>query len=183
MFVLPNIHPVSVAGFEIPSNNPLFLMLIGIHVLAALVCVVAGIVAMLSKKARGSHPKAGTVYYWGLMVVLVTVIIVSILRWEEDYRLFILGVLSFASAFMARKALIQKWKGWPFYHVSGMGLSYIILLTAFYVDNGRFLPVWRDFPQIVYWTLPGLIGIPIILVTLSRHRVVKEYKNEVSQIN
>ena len=25
-----------------------------------------------------------------------------------------------------------------------MGLSYILLLTAFYVDNGKSLPLWKD---------------------------------------
>lgn len=175
LIILLDGKPISIAGIEIPSDNPFFLLLIGIHVSAALVCVIAGLAAMLSKKESGIHPKAGTSYYVGLKVVLVTVILVSILRWKEDYYLFVLGVMSFVLAFVGRRARRQKWKRWPIYHVSGLGLSYIILVTAFYLDNGRFLPVWRDFPRIVYWTLPGLIGIPIILVTLFRHPVVKRY--------
>lgn len=166
--------PISVDGIEIPSNSPFFLALIAIHVCAALICVVAGIIAMLSKKEPGYHPKAGNTYYYALAVVLITVIIIAILRWKEDYPLFILGLLSFVLAFTGRKAERKGWKKWAVYHVIGMGFSYIILITSFYVDNGRFLPIWKNFPPIVYWTLPGIIGIPIILYVLLKHPVVRD---------
>jgi hypothetical protein len=52
---------------------------------------------------------------------------------------------------------------WLPYHFSGMGLSYIILLTAYYVDNGPRLPVWDRLPHIVYWGLPAAVGVPLIL--------------------
>jgi hypothetical protein len=169
-------EPISVGGITIPSNTPFFLTLISIHVLAALICVVAGIVAMLSEKKQGYHPKAGSVYFYSLLVVFLTVVVISILRWQEDYYLFLLGLLSFGMAFTGRRALKQKWRRWPIYHITGMGLSYIILLTAFYVDNGRFLPIWKYFSPVVYWTLPAIIGIPIIVINLMRHQVVKTYK-------
>jgi hypothetical protein len=166
-------NPVIIDGIVIPSDNPLFLGIIAVHVLAALICVIAGAFAMLSKKQPGTHPKAGSVYYYGLWIVFITVIIISILRWNEDYPLFILGSLSFGLAFTGRKAEKQKWKRWPVIHVLGMGFSYILLITAFYVDNGKFLPVWKNLPYIVYWTLPAIVGIPIIIRTLLRHPVVK----------
>jgi len=31
-----------------------------------------------------------------------------------------------------------------------MGVSYIVLLTAFYVDNGKSLPLWKELPPISY---------------------------------
>jgi hypothetical protein len=55
-----------------------------------------------------------------------------------------------------------------------MGLSYILLLTAFYVDNGHSLPLWRDLPTISYWLVPGAIGIPLIVYTLSRHPLMRQ---------
>ena len=166
--------PINIDGIVIPSDAPFFLALIAIHVLAALICVVAGIVAMLSKKQRGNHPTAGTIYFFGLIVVFVTVTIISILRWKEDYYLFILGCLSLAAAFVGRMARRKIWNNWAVYHITCMGLSYTILITAFYVDNGKFLPVWKDLPPIVYWTLPGIIGIPIIIYTLLTHPVMKK---------
>jgi hypothetical protein len=50
-----------------------------------------------------------------------------------------------------------------------MGSSYILLLTAFYVDNGAHLPLWRELPTLAYWLRPAAIGLPIIAATLRRH--------------
>jgi hypothetical protein len=50
-----------------------------------------------------------------------------------------------------------------------MGLSYILLLTAFYVDNGAHLPLWRELPSLAYWLVPAAVGLPLIAVTLRRH--------------
>ncbi len=165
--------PISVDGIEIPSNNPVFLALIGIHVLAAMVCVVSGVVAMLSKKLPGYHPKSGNIYFWCLLVVFVTVVIISVLRWDEDRHLLLLGSLSFGAAFFGRSAERIRWHGWVIYHIICMGSSYILLITAFYVDNGKFLPVWKNYSPVLYWTLPAAIGIPIILYTLFNHPLAK----------
>lgn len=45
-----------VAGIPIPSTSPLFLAVVGFHVLAGLICVAIGAAAMLSRKGRGRHP-------------------------------------------------------------------------------------------------------------------------------
>ena len=65
----------------------------------------------------------------------------------ENYHLFILGVLSLISATVARTALRQRWSNWVRLHITGMGFSYILMLTAFYVDNGKNLPLWKELPQ------------------------------------
>ena len=52
---------------------------------------------------------------------------------------------------------------------AGMGLSYILLLTASYVDNWKSLPLWRDLPTIAYWPLPAAVGASILLHALLRH--------------
>jgi hypothetical protein len=51
-----------------------------------------------------------------------------------------------------------------------MGLSYIVMVTAFYVDNGKNLPVWRDLPHVTYWLLPSVVGIPLVVRALFHHR-------------
>lgn len=168
-------NPIVVQGFEIPSDSPLFLTILSIHILAGLICVVAGVVAMLAKKQRGRHSKSGSIYYWSLWVVFITASIIAVARWKEDYHLFVLGLVSFISAFIGRKALIEKWQKWSVIHITGMGISYIFLLIAFYVDNGRFLPIWRDLPPFIYWCLPLLIGIPLLIKTLVRNPLSKDY--------
>jgi len=166
---------IDVQGFQIPSNAPLFLVILFIHVLAGLACVVAGVFAMLAKKQHGLHSKSGNIYYKSLWVVFITASIMAMLRWKEDYYLFILGFISFCAASIGRMAVKHKWPKWSIVHITGMGLSYIFLLTAFYVDNGKFLPVWKDFRPLVYWLLPGVIGIPVIIRTLLRHPLSKDY--------
>ena len=165
----------SVAGFDLPSHSPLFLGVLAIHVLLGLACVILGIVAMLSAKRRGPHPRAGTLYYFALALLCATASMLAAMRWAEDYPLFILGALSFAAASVGRIARRQLWPKWLDFHVSGMGLSYILMLTAFYVDNGANLPLWRDLPYIAYWVIPGAIGIPLIVGALARwHRRLDE---------
>lgn len=161
-----------VLGIPVPSTEPVFLAIVGIHILLGLAAVIVGAVAMLSKKGRGRHPSIGTVYFWCLFGVFVTMTALSFMRWAGDYHLFILGALSFAAAILGRAAVRRRWRQWPRLHLTGMGTSYIVMLTAFYVDNGPNLPVWRELPNLVFWLLPGAVGAPLILYALYRHPVV-----------
>jgi hypothetical protein len=121
---------------------------------------------MLSKKQRGRHSTFGRVYYWSLLALFGSATFLSIMRWTEDYHLFVFGAVSFASAWFGRTALRRRWLS---VHLSGMGMSYILLLVAFYVDNGRQLPVWKVLPAFTYWLLPFAVGMPIIVWALLRH--------------
>jgi hypothetical protein len=168
-------NPFVIQGFEIPSDSPLFLTILSIHILAALTCVVVGLMAMLAKKQIGLHPKAGAIYFWSLLVVFITATIIAAVRWKEDYHLFILGFISFSSASIGKTARKNKWGKWSIIHITGMGISYIFLITAFYVDNGRFLPIWKNLRPLTYWLLPAAIGIPIIIRTLFTHPLSRKY--------
>ena len=57
-------------------------------------------------------------------------------------------------------------------HVTGMAFSYILLLTAFYVDDGPHLPLWRALPPWALWLLPSLVGLPILIWALTRHPLI-----------
>ena len=160
---------VVVLGIPIPSSSPLFLSIVAIHVVAGLICTVAGIVAMLNPKRAGSHPSAGTVYYWSLVVVFLTMAALSILRWPHNIHLFLLGILSFGAGVVGRRARRRLWRRWLPVHITGMAVSYILLLTAFYVDNGPHLPLWRMLPPLAFWLLPSLVGLPLLIWALRRH--------------
>jgi hypothetical protein len=58
-----------------------------------------------------------------------------------------------------------------------MGLSYILMLTAFYVDNGKNLPLWKELPQITFWLLPAGLGIPLILYALVKHPLARRQRH------
>ena len=162
-----------IAGIEIPSTCPTFLTVVGLHVLMGLACVVVGAIAMLSPKSAGRHPTLGTVYYWCLAAVFASASALAAVRWDEDYHLFILGALAFLAASLGRAARRQRWPAWVRLHIAGMGLSYILLLTALYVDNGKSLPLWRELPPISLWLFPGALGLPLIAYALLRHPLAR----------
>lgn len=163
----------TVFGIEIPSNSPAFLGVVAVHVLVALVCVCTGPIAMLSRKGPGRHPVFGTIYYWGLAVVFISATALAIVHWAEDYDLFVLGALSFGMATLGRAARRGRWRKWSVVHISGMGMSYLVMLTAFYVDNGKSLPIWKDLPHITYWLTPSVVGVPLIVRALVRYRAAR----------
>ncbi|HXU25848.1 MAG TPA: hypothetical protein VN698_01345 [Bacteroidia bacterium] len=168
-------NSIVIQGFTIPSDNPIFLTILAIHVVVALVAVISGVVAMLLKKQSGLHTKFGNIYFWAILIVFITATIIAILRWAQDYYLFILGFISFASVFIAKRAANKKQKKWIITHIMGMGLSYVFLIIAFYVDNGKFLPIWKDFNPIIYWLLPIVIGVPIIIKVVLTHPLSRHY--------
>jgi hypothetical protein len=159
---------VVVLGIPIPSSSPLFLGVVAVHVATGIICTLAGVVAMLAPKRVGRHPSAGTVYYWSLVVVSLSMAALSILRWPANTHLLILGVLSFGAGFLGRRARRRSPQRLRM-HVAGMGVSYILLLTAFYVDNGAHLPLWRYLPSLAYWLLPSIVGLPVLVWAFTRH--------------
>jgi hypothetical protein len=161
-----------IAGIPIPSTSPWFLGVVAIHVAMGMVCVVAGIGAMLSRKGRGRHSTFGTVYFWFLLGVFVTATALSVVRWAENYHLFVLGVVRRRAG---RPADARRGPMTPTrlqVHFVGMAASYVLLLTAFYVDNGKNLPVWRHLPTIVYWLGPAAVALPVVVYALLRHRLL-----------
>jgi hypothetical protein len=137
------------------------------------VCTIAGIGAMLTPKRAGRHPSAGNVYYWSLLVVFLSMTALSFMRWPGNTHLFVLGILSFSAGTIGRTARRQLWRGWLRLHIAGMAISYILLLTAFYVDNGPHLPLWRSLPPLAHWLLPSVVGLPLLVLVLRRHPLVK----------
>jgi uncharacterized membrane protein len=162
----------------IPSTDRFFLVVVGLHVLAALGCVVFGLAAMLLTKGRGRHSAAGTIYFWAMGAVFATVAVLAVMRWAQEHVLFLLGTLAFTLVSLGRLAVIR---GWGLrYHAIFMGTSYIVLLTAFYVDNGKNLPVWKELPTTAYWTIPALVGVPLILRSVARYRLLRSNRVTIS---
>lgn len=163
-------------GLPIPSTDPLFLAIVGIHVLFGFAAVVSGAVAILNRKGRGRHANFGTIYFWSISGVFATMSILSAMRWAENWPLLIVGTIGFAAAWFGRAAARKHGRSWPQIHLLGMAGSYIALLTGFYVDNGKNLPLWRELPDLAFWLLPSAVGVPLTLYVLRRHPVIRAFR-------
>jgi hypothetical protein len=159
---------IKVFGLAIPYAGRVFLAVLAIHVLAGGACVVAGALAATARKRPGRHPGAGQVYLCGLGVLFVTATVMAAIRWPEDRHLLAIATVACGLGWYGWRARRVRRPGWPRRHAIGMGGSYIALLTGFYVDNGRQLPVWDRLPQWTYWVLPAAVGIPLIWWALRR---------------
>jgi len=149
--------------------------LVGAHILGGVICTLSGLGAMASDKRAGRHVRLGSIYYWSLGWVCASATFLGALRWSDDYYLVILGVLSFGTASIGRAARRRRWHGWVNTHLVAMGLSYIVMLTAFCVGEGETLPLVNKLPHVSYWVLPSLIGMLFIARALCRHRKVAAF--------
>jgi hypothetical protein len=173
---------VTIGGIIIPSADPVFLtVVIGVHIPLGIACVVAEASAMLSRKGRGRHSTLGTTYFWCLVALFVSATFLSIMRWSENYHLFILGAGAFGRAWFGRSALRLRWPNWARLHIGGMSLSYVVMLIPFYVDNGKQLPIWKGLPHFLYWLLPPAVAAPLIIWALLCHPLVSILRRSASQ--
>jgi len=160
-----------ILGDQVGSLAPMFLAFLAAHVIAGLTAVIAGALAAVARKGSPWHIRAGRWFYRAITVVFLTATALSIIRWRQDYHLLAIGVVAFAGAtigYLHRRRHRPGDTG----HILGMGISYVAMLTAFYVDNGPHLPLWDRLPTLSFWFLPGVIGAPIIARALiaARHR-------------
>jgi hypothetical protein len=164
------VSPTNFLGLHVPSAGPLFFAVLLVHVLAALTCVVAGLLAATARKRPGRHPRSGRVYLWGLGFLFVTATVLAVIRWQHDAHLFVIAAVTFGLGLYGWWSRRAHRSGWERHHASGMGGSYIALLTGFYVDNGPQLPGWRLLPHWSYWLIPAAVGLPLIGWALRRFR-------------
>lgn len=144
-----------------------------VHILIFLVAVVSGLVAMLSDKGRRKHSTYGKIYFWSMLLSFCTVITLSVMRWPHNIHLLSIGVLAISSTLGGYWLAKYRTLNWTRCHTICMGASYVLLMTGFYVDNGKNLPFWKLFPQWFFWTFPSVVGIPIIFWALVKHSLNK----------
>ena len=160
-------------GIPVPSTDPIFLRFVVVHILISLVAVVSGLVAMLSDKGKRRHTTYGKVYFWSMLFSFCTVIILSVMRWPHNIHLLSIGILAIGSTMGGYWFAKNQRVSWPRFHTICMGASCILLITGFYVDNGKNLPFWKLFPQWFFWVFPAAVGMPVILYVLRNHPLNK----------
>jgi hypothetical protein len=140
------------------------LVFVTIHIAAGLTALTAGVVAMLSRKGAWWHRRAGITYLIAILAIGTTAAGLVGTRGPQFTHLLVLAVLAVSLA-VGGYFMRQRHQG---VHIAGMGLSYVVMVTAFYVDNGPKLPFWNQFPDIAFWVGPTVIGLPIIIAAMWR---------------
>ena len=103
---------LEVDGIGMLFESSTFFPILGVHILASLVCVVTGIVSMVSGKRAGLHPICGTIYHWGLAVLVTSAGFLAAAHWTDDRMLLVLGVVSFGASCLGRTARRRRWQTW-----------------------------------------------------------------------
>jgi uncharacterized membrane protein HdeD (DUF308 family) len=158
-----------ILGDHVGSTAPVFLAFLAVHVIAGLTAVATGAIAALTRKGSPRHIRAGRWYYRAITVVFATATILAAMRWHQDYYLLIIGAVAFTAATIGYQHRRRHRRG-DTGHIAGMGVGYVAMLTAFYVDNGPHLPLWDRLPTLALWLLPSAIAAPIIARAIRRAR-------------
>jgi FtsH-binding integral membrane protein len=152
----------------------MFQILLIIHIITGTVCLITGLIAMLSKKKRGKHTFSGELYHWAYVIVLITAVVMAIMYWEKNAHLFFIALFSYSFALMGYLAVKKKWKNWLASHIGGMLGSYIGIVTATIVVNIPRIPLLNQLPSLIFWFLPTIIGVPLITKFRKKYESKKE---------
>lgn len=150
-------------------SQPWLTVLIGGHVLAGLTAVVLGAATMLTPKSSGRHPRRGRRYLIALGMVFASGTALALTDWRHLWHLAVLGSVAVGSGALGYTARRKGPPRWLLLHILGMTGSYTAMLTAFYVDNGPRLPVWKLLPDISFWFLPIAVAAPLTVRAVRRN--------------
>ncbi|MGG0756666.1 DUF2306 domain-containing protein [Brevibacillus laterosporus] len=139
-----------------------FQILIALHILAGTACLLTGLLAIIMRKKRGLHTIYGEIYHGSYVVIFLTSIITAIWHWEESAYLFFIALFSYGLALYGYLARKRRWTEWVGKHIYGMLGSYIGVITAVLVVNQAKIPVLNQWPSLLLWLLPTIIGSPLI---------------------
>ena len=145
-------------GQHVGSTAPLFLAFLAVHVVAGTTAVITGATAALAHKPGLRHLQAGRRYYRAITVLSGTGAALAIMRWREDAYLLVIAAVMFSAATIGVRARRRRNRAGDTIHILGLSLSFVAMMTGFYVDNGPHLPLLDHLPAIVFWVLPSAVG-------------------------
>ncbi|OUJ71385.1 DUF2306 domain-containing protein [Hymenobacter crusticola] len=96
--------------FSLPPTTPAVRLLLGLHIAAGSLALLAGLVPMLGRKGGPLHVRAGRLYTYSMLVVAATAVLLCLLQPLTLSRLFLTGVavLSFYLSFTGWRAARRR---------------------------------------------------------------------------
>jgi hypothetical protein len=129
--------------------------LLAIHIAAGSAGLILGPIAMFASKRRGRHTRAGEIYFWVYVALVLAAFGLAATNWDEDWFLVPIGAFSFAFALLGYLMAKRRPRRWLPLHVTGQGGSYIAMTTALLVVN-----IGGD--ALIVWFIPTILGSPLI---------------------
>lgn len=140
-----------------------FSIFLTLHIMSGTLCLIVGLLAAFSKKRRGRHTFFGEIYHGSYAVVFISAVATAVMHWQQDAYLFFIALFSYGLALFGYLARKRRWHNWLAKHIGGMLGSYIGVVTAVLVVNVSNVPFFSEWPPLLFWFLPTLVGTPIII--------------------
>ncbi len=137
-------------------------LVLTLHITAGVAGLILGSIAMRARKRSGLHTRAGEVYHWVMLAVCLSAAFLALLEWARLWWFLPIATGSYAFALLGYLAAKRWWKGWLVPHIVGQGGSYIAMVTAVLVVNWQTLTGAPGISSPYAWTLPTVLGSPVI---------------------
>ena len=119
-----------------------------IHIASGSIALFSAALAISTEKGKKIHVLSGKSYFWGMVLIFLTAIPMSIIN--SNVFLFLIAIFSFYLAFSGMRFAKNR-TGVP------TRVDLIAVITAVLVVNVDIEPVW------IWWVLPTALIVPFIV--------------------
>lgn len=148
-------------------NENLFNGILWLHIISGSIALITGPIAMFNQDGGKLHRKSGIIYFYSMLVIFVSSIILSIVR--ENWFLFMVGIFSCYLVMTGYRALALKMlhRG-----QKAEKIDWIIVIAAFLAGIGLMvMGVW------MFWSQGNSFGlVPFIFGGTMLSGVKEDYK-------
>jgi uncharacterized membrane protein len=100
----------------------LYKILLGIHILSGFTALVTGFIAIIAKKGKKVHQKAGLTFFIGMIMVCISAILISLMK--DNRFLLHIGIFSFYLVYSGYRSVKNK-------SLNPSKMDWVLLLSAF----------------------------------------------------
>lgn len=129
-----------------------------LHAISGGLALISGLLAIFSKKGQKLHLKSGLIYYWSMMAVVVTGLILGIYR--SNIFILTIAVFSFYMVFTGRRILSNKkevvakmidWMATIICLAIGLFMLYLGIINGWRIGFAGVVPMLLVFGLLLSW--------------------------------
>ena len=115
------------------------------HIIAGSISLIAAVLAVLSSKGKKLHILSGRTYFWGMAIIFLTAIPMSIIN--ANIFLFLVAIFSFYLAYAGMRFARNRKGIANFFDWVAIGLMVLSGVIMFFLGTNYFINnnSWRDF--------------------------------------